>query len=72
MFAKIDLKLDYLAKKMQNIRALWAQSPDPRASNGWGRCPQWSSVAEPTLTLSIICLLLFFSVYGTSSIFWLC
>ena len=25
---------------MQNFRALGAPSPDPRASSGWGLCPQ--------------------------------
>ena len=27
-------------QKMQNFRALGAPPPDPRASGGWGLCPQ--------------------------------
>ena len=29
---------------MQNFRALGAQPPDPRASGGWGLCPQTPSL----------------------------
>ena len=29
---------------MQNFRALGAPPPDPRASRGWGLCPQTSSL----------------------------
>ena len=30
----------FLKKKMQNFQALGAPPPDPRASGGWGLCPQ--------------------------------
>ena len=31
---------------MQNFRALEAPPPDPRASGGWGLCPQTSSLRQ--------------------------
>ena len=31
---------------MQNFRALGAPPPDPRASGGWGLCPQTPSVRQ--------------------------
>ena len=31
---------------MQNFRALGAPPPDPRASGGWGRCPQTPSLRQ--------------------------
>ena len=37
---KIALKLSYFYKKLQNFRALGLRRPDPRASGGWGLCPQ--------------------------------
>ena len=37
LFIKIALKLSFICKKMQNFRAL-----NPRASGGWGLCPQTS------------------------------
>ena len=41
---KIALNEVILAKKMQNFRALGAPPPDPRASGGWGLCPQTPSL----------------------------
>ena len=32
---------------MQNFRALGASPPDPRASGGWGFCPQTPQTAPP-------------------------
>ena len=32
---------------MQNFRALGAPPPDPRASGGWGLCPQTPNTAPP-------------------------
>ena len=32
---------------MQNFRALGALPPDPRASGGWGLCPQTPKTAHP-------------------------
>ena len=32
---------------MENIRALGALPPDPRASGGWGLCPQTPSLRRP-------------------------
>ena len=39
-FIKIALKLRYICKKMQNLRALGAPPPHPSASGGWGLCSQ--------------------------------
>ena len=46
-FIKIALKLSYICKKMQNLRALGAELPDPSASGGWGLCPQAPKTAPP-------------------------
>ena len=40
VFIKKALKLSYISKKTQNFQALGATPPDPRASSGWGLCPQ--------------------------------
>ena len=45
-FIKIALKLSYFCKKMQNFQALGAEPPDPRASGGWGLCPQTPSFRQ--------------------------
>ena len=45
-FIKIALKLSYFCKKMQNFQALGAPPPDPRASGGWGLCPQTPSLGQ--------------------------
>ena len=37
----------FLQKKMQNFQALGAPPPDPRASGGWGLCPQTPKTAPP-------------------------
>ena len=50
-FIKIDLKLSYICKKMQNLRALGAKPPDPSASGGWELCPQAPQTA-PRLRIS--------------------
>ena len=39
-------KMSYFCKKMQNFRALGAPPPDPRASGGWGICPQTPSLRQ--------------------------
>ena len=44
-FIKIALKLSYTCKKMQNLRALGAPPPNPRASGGWGLFPQTPQTA---------------------------
>ena len=36
----------FLQKKMQNFRALGAPPPHPRASGGWGLCPQTPSLRQ--------------------------
>ena len=38
----------FLQKKMQNFRALGAPPPGPRASGGWGLCPQTPSLSPQT------------------------
>ena len=46
-------------KKTQNFRALGALPPDPRASGGWGLCPQTPSilfVRNLTFEISLECL----------------
>ena len=50
-FIKRALKLSYFCKKMQNFRALEATPPVPRASGGWGLCPQTPKPA-PSLRIS--------------------
>ena len=45
-FITIALKLSYFCQKMQNIRALGAPPPDPRASGGWELCPQTPSLCR--------------------------
>ena len=46
VFIKIALKLSYL-KKNAKFRALGAPPSDPRASGGWGLCPQIPKPAPP-------------------------
>ena len=52
-FIKIALKLSYFCKKMQNFRAPMAdfqkQIFEPRASGGWGLCPQTPSLQQLSL-----------------------
>ena len=40
-------KIKLFLQKMQNFRALEAKPPDPRASGGWGLCPQTPKTAPP-------------------------
>ena len=47
IFIKIAPKLSYICKKMQNLRAMGAPPTDPRASGGWGLCPQVPKTAPP-------------------------
>ena len=49
-FIKIALKLSYICKKMQNLRAMGAMPPDPRTSGGWRLRPQApKTAASPPL-----------------------
>ena len=51
-FIKVALRLSYICKKMQNLRALGALPPNPRASGGWGLCPQPPKTVPPRLRIS--------------------
>ena len=40
IFHQYSPKIKLFFKKMQNFQALGAPPPNPRASGGWGLCPQ--------------------------------
>ena len=45
IFYENSPKLSYFCEKKQNFRALGASPPEPRASGGWGLCPQTPNIA---------------------------